>query len=508
MISSLKTLFFAVSLSLVSLSSRADELAVKITRPEKAASISPTFLGAQYNYSEGSIVTQLTNQNLLQSWRNVPIQVMRYPGGTWGDHYIWDNPEGSYFAAGNAQTVASPEKFIESCRQIGSEPIFQVNIMAKGKTITDRVNPTKIEDIRQAAKRAARWVESANIINHWNVKYWEIGNEVWIWLSPQEYANYVVEFSKAMKAVDPSIKIIACGLSSDLGPFNAKWLTFADDPNWKPRTAVKNNADDWNRALLTQASGYFDFVAPHIYIDAEGKDLSTESRYLEDIQTILQKKQLNNALKWKKAMGDGVKLAVTEWGCNFSQSVPGSGGYKDGLFYYSLANGLNTALLFGEFVKEADGIDLTILHCLDDIQTMWFWPKNELAKGEPLHHPPYLAMEVWGNHLGAKSLDLVTGPLPTMKIKDSSCPSLFLYSSEDSKHVYLVAVNLDPRNDQNFTVSADASIPLQSAASSMWMTGDDLSSDNFGAWNDAQPPKVALKYVELQANNGVWSIHI
>ena len=86
--------------------------------------------------------------------------------------------------------------------------------------MANRINPNNIEMIRQGAQRAAEWVRDANIKNKWDVKYWDIGNEVWIWLFPEEYARFVVEYSKAMKAVDPTIKIIAgyegiiCGLSA------------------------------------------------------------------------------------------------------------------------------------------------------------------------------------------------------------------------------------------------------------------------------------------------------
>lgn len=77
-------------------------------------------------------------------------------------------------------------------------------------------------DVKQGALDAAAWVEYCNgdlsteggrqraangREKPYNVKYWEMDNEVFRWYKAEEYANAVVMYSKAMKAVDPTIKI-------------------------------------------------------------------------------------------------------------------------------------------------------------------------------------------------------------------------------------------------------------------------------------------------------------
>lgn len=44
----------------------------------------------------------------------------------------------------------------------------------------------------------------------------------------------VVEYTAAMKTVNPTIKIIARGLSSRVGPFDLPWMTFPNDPVCSP----------------------------------------------------------------------------------------------------------------------------------------------------------------------------------------------------------------------------------------------------------------------------------
>ncbi len=65
-------------------------------------------------------------------------------------------------------------------------------------------------------KNAETLVNYANKIKGYNIKYWEIGNESWqsgTGVTATIYGNDLVQFSQRMKAVDPTIKIIANGNS-------------------------------------------------------------------------------------------------------------------------------------------------------------------------------------------------------------------------------------------------------------------------------------------------------
>jgi hypothetical protein len=74
------------------------------------------------------------------------------------------------------------------------------------------------------------WVRYANIKKGYGVKYWLIGNESWhrqnINSTAEIYARDVVDFSKAMKAVDPAISVVPNGNSVE---FWEKVITIAGD---------------------------------------------------------------------------------------------------------------------------------------------------------------------------------------------------------------------------------------------------------------------------------------
>ncbi len=440
--------------------------------------------GGQFDFFSQPIREKMKSDDLLRTWRSIPVRVLRYPGGTWADHYIWNNPAKGHFAVGTADTIITPKQCIDICQKIGAEPIFQVNTMSVDET-ANRINPNDIETIRMGAKRAAEWVREANIEKKWNVKYWEIGNEVWIWLHPQEYARYVVEYSKAMKAVDPTIKIIACGASEKTGPFNPDpFFNFSKtDPSWTPRTAVENEPVSWYDALFTIAKGSFDYIAPHPYLGA-GKQADARGIYLETTRQVWKNEKMKAQYAALEKYNSPAHIAVTEWASNFAYSVSGSGGKiapKDG-YYYMLGNGINMAYYFGRFLEDPR-TDIACMHSLGDAQTLWYWPKNELAKEEPLEHPAILGLRVWGNHLGTRRSKVSATGIPSLTIGDDKVPAVYLFASEDDQYRYLVAINLDPDNAHRVVWNgsgAEATMSLLSGAA--------LDTQNFDAWGQKLTP--------------------
>ena len=459
----------------------------------KEAPISPLLLGGQFEYFSAPIKQRMTSAGLLDSWRGAHLRLMRYPGGTVCDHYVWDNPAGSYFdiPGANANSIVSPAQFIQLCRSVGAEPIFQVNMNCKGGNNDNRINPTSTDDINMGAKWAAGWVRQANIVNGWHVKYWELGNEVWIWLHPDEYARAVAAYSDAMRAVDPRIKILACGLGGKVGPFKDSWLNFPNDPNWVARNATSNEPASWNKALFTIAAGKFDYICPHLYLGGKTGE-SPRDVYLDTTKRIWESEALNGQYDILKSSKTPVKLAITEWACNHNRSVPGTGQVKFPLYYYSLANGLNTAHYFGMIVKGGVA-DLAVMHSLSDMQTLYFWPTKELAE-IPLDHGPALAFELWGQHLGKKRLATTVSGAPTLSIEGQTYPGVFVFGSQDEKNVYLMAVNLDSDASHKFSWRP-ARTSLASTGEISIVAGPALNSDNWTSWGKPD----ALLYIDKRS---------
>ena len=149
-------------------------------------------------------------RDVVAGFRAVPQAVIRFPGGCfastyrWQDgvgdldtrpvdaHNWWDNPLLNDFG-----TV----EFLKFCHHIGSEPMLCVPVMFG----------TPVE--------AADWVAFCNRPGHrlqpgsgltqpLPVKYWELDNETYRRMDALTYAHRCVEFSTAMKQVDPGIQTI------------------------------------------------------------------------------------------------------------------------------------------------------------------------------------------------------------------------------------------------------------------------------------------------------------
>ena len=106
------------------------------------------------------------------------------------------------------------DEYVALCRATGSEPeiIIPYNrIYYKGQ------DGTHIATKEDFLKNAETLVNYANKVKGYNIKFWEIGNESWqpsTNVTATNYRDDLKLFSKRMKAVDPSIKIIANGRSS------------------------------------------------------------------------------------------------------------------------------------------------------------------------------------------------------------------------------------------------------------------------------------------------------
>jgi len=164
------------------------------------------------------------------------VKFLRYPGGNKSDLYLFSVPPYEISKPALARTgkgavgyervikndkeykydVLDFDEFMEMCREVGAEPVITV---AADEYLADYPDGCTWTDREGLIRNAVEWVRYANIKKQYNVKYWLIGNECWHKNNPNStaeiYARDVIDFSKTMKAVDPSIYIVPNGNSVD-----------------------------------------------------------------------------------------------------------------------------------------------------------------------------------------------------------------------------------------------------------------------------------------------------
>jgi hypothetical protein len=156
------------------------------------------------------------------------LKLLRYPGGNWGDQA--DMME---YQIDEAVALA---------KELGAEPLISVRL-ANG-SIESAVNLLKY----------------ANQMKKFNIKYWSIGNEPSLFatghadIKGYETVRYNQEwrqFAEAMRAVDPTIKLVG----PDTHQFTANFAANPKDANGK----------DWMEEFLKANGDLVDVVAIHRY---------------------------------------------------------------------------------------------------------------------------------------------------------------------------------------------------------------------------------------------------
>jgi len=190
-------------------------------------------------------------RDVLERVKALRPAFVRWPGGNVAQdyHWLWGvGPRDERVTLVNLSWRNEPEpsdfgtdEYIQFCRNTGAEPSITVNVEGRGAT----------------PEEAAAWVEYCNGApttkygamraanghpSPYNVRYWEVGNEIWgSWVrghsDAETYARNFNRYAKAMRAIDPNIKLIAVG----------------------------DNDMRWNRTVLSRSGEGIDYLAIHHY---------------------------------------------------------------------------------------------------------------------------------------------------------------------------------------------------------------------------------------------------
>jgi len=215
-------------------------------------------VGINLNYLLDDDANRPGARPLAEALRAMGAGALRYPGGAKSDVTFWSTPpyagphpglarrgpqewpsnDARVFDPGKGSYVTDPldfDEFMALCRAASAEPVL---VAAHDATFRPPTPGGVIPEREDLLAAAVAWVRYANLEKKYGVKYFEIGNESYLdtydgGCRAEDYARDLVLFSRAMKAVDPSIQIGANGpvLRDAVGAYDEKAGSFA--PWWK-----------------------------------------------------------------------------------------------------------------------------------------------------------------------------------------------------------------------------------------------------------------------------------
>lgn len=210
--------------------------------------------------------------------KEMGVKYLRYPGGNKSDLYLfsvppWEKSVPTLARAGKGAAdydrvikdnkeykfdVLDFDEFIALCSEVGAEPVV---VVAADEYLVKYPPGTTVTDKAGLIANAVEWVRYSNI-KKYNVRYWMIGNECWHKnnenSTPEIYARDVVDFSRAMKAIDSSVLIIPNGNSAEF--FNTVLRIAGNDVD----VLCLSNYPVWNYSsgYKTYRDSVVDLLAP------------------------------------------------------------------------------------------------------------------------------------------------------------------------------------------------------------------------------------------------------
>ncbi|WP_226037216.1 arabinosylfuranosidase ArfA [Aquibacillus saliphilus] len=168
-------------------------------------------------------------KDVIELVKELQVPIVRYPGGNMVSAYNWedgvgpkkDRPKRLELAWRTIETnEIGTNEFADWAKKVGSEVMMAVNLGTRGidaarnlLEYTNHPSGTYWSDLRRS-----HGYETPH-----NIKTWCLGNEMdGPWQvghkTPYEYGRIAKETGKAMKLVDPTIELVACGSSNTAMP--------------------------------------------------------------------------------------------------------------------------------------------------------------------------------------------------------------------------------------------------------------------------------------------------
>jgi len=394
-------------------------------------------------YEEGSPLSDANGyrKDVMQAVRDLGITILRWPGGNFASGYNWIDGIGPKDQRPARLDLAWND--LESNRFGTDEFLRYTELLGVEAFICVNLGLGTIDDARH-------WVEYTNEPQHtywadqrrrngreepYGVKYWALGNEIdgpWQMghKNAEEYSKFALEAAKAMRAVDPTIKLVASGSSN----YGADWRL-------------------WNRTVLQTLRNQIDYIAPHTYINNRANDFE---RYLGTAQQNVDLYIETTANQIKEVMTGPnprpIYIAYDEWNVWYR-----TGNAEKLEEIYNFEDAVAMGGFFNSFIRRADVVKMANIAQLVNVIAPIMANRDGLFL-----QPIYFPIAEYGRQRNNMSVDAFVDA-PTYKLPNRPVEPKYLDVSStwnaSAGEVFINVVNRSKDREMATTVTVQDRTP-------------------------------------------------
>ena len=242
-------------------------------------------------------------QDVLELVRELGVSVVRYPGGNFVSNYRWEDGVGPRENRPTRldlawRAVESNEfglgEFMKWTRQAGVEPMLAVNLGTRG--IQEAVDLLEYCNHPAGTRLSDDRIKDGDV-EPYGIKLWCLGNEMdGPWQvghrTAHEYGRLAAETGAAMRRLDPSIELVACGSS------NRGMPTFGS----------------WEATVLEHTYDVVDYISMHNYYEPRGDDLDSFLASAVDMDAFIDEVVATaDYVKARVRSNKQLKVSFDEW---------------------------------------------------------------------------------------------------------------------------------------------------------------------------------------------------
>jgi alpha-N-arabinofuranosidase len=330
-------------------------------------------------------------QDVIEMVRELKVPLVRYPGGNFVSGYNWedgvglvaDRPRRLDLAWRTTETNhIGTNEFMDWAKKIDAEVNMAVNLGTRGIDAARNL----VEYCNHPS--GSYWSDlriSHGYKDPHKIKTWCLGNEMdGPWQighkTADEYGRLAAETAKAMRWVDPSIELVACGSS------NRRMPTFAE----------------WEATVLDHTYDHVDYISLHTYYGNRDNDLGNYlAQSLDMDQFIYSVISIADYMKAKKRSKKTINLSFDEWNVWFHSNEadkkiePWSVAPPQLEDIYTFEDALLVGSMLISMLKRADRVKIACLAQLVNVIAPIMTEKGGEAWKQPIFYP-YMHASVFG----------------------------------------------------------------------------------------------------------------